>query len=80
MKPQILAFFLVFILPFRVAAQQAPTHDAERQDSYWVRLHQSDDLAWAERTRVPAPDMRRLRLAAGIADERPLTRIIYTQG
>jgi hypothetical protein len=76
MKLLVIAVALVWVFgPCRVVAQQASTPLAERADHSWVHLHQSDDITWAYRTRMPVADFQKLRRAAGITDEQPLVRI-----
>lgn len=76
MKPVGITLFLVWLfLPCQVVAQQASTPLAERSDGFWVHLHKSDDITWAQRTRMPVAEFQSLRRAAGITDEEPQVRV-----
>ena len=48
----------------RAAAQESSTFD-------WIAFHRANDQSWAQRTGLSAKEIRKLRLAAGVADDEP---------
>jgi len=55
---------LLAIVPPGLTAQESPTFD-------WAAFHRANDQSWARRTGLSAKEIRKLRLADGIADDEP---------
>src|SRR6478672_8264643 len=62
-KTLALSLFLA-IVPSWITAQESPTFD-------WAAFHRKNDQSWARRTGLSAQEIRKLRLADGIADDEP---------
>ncbi len=76
MKHLAIALLLALqLLPCRVVARQTMSAAPEHPDTYWINLHHTDDLNWAQQTKMQVADFQKLRRAAGISDEQELVRI-----
>lgn len=73
--PRILLFLAYLIVPCRAVAQDRSTPLWQWSDSDWVHYHASQDRNFAFTTGMHEDQVRRLRLAAGVADEQAMAII-----
>jgi hypothetical protein len=62
-------FGFLFVLAMALWPPPAAAQDSSVFD--WVAFHRANDQSWAQRTGLPPKDVRKLRLAAGVADDEP---------
>src|SRR6476620_4085885 len=66
-------FGIVCFLAFFLASGQLSARG--QSDFDWKAFHRANDQEWARRTGLSPEEIRKLRLAAGIADDEPENRL-----